>query len=67
MAAIGEMVGVIVVCGFFLKKFNDLTVIHIQWGVLRLEFARNQNESEPQATKDPKRRALRQVQANSDR
>jgi hypothetical protein len=55
MTAIAEIVGTILVCGILLKKLNDLKVLHVEWGVVRLEFARSENNSELRQIKEPKR------------
>ena len=40
-----ELLAMAVVFGVFLKKFSELSVIHLEWGLVRLEFASRKKRS----------------------
>lgn len=49
-----ELAVVVVVFGALVYKFAKLRVVHLEWGLLRLEFEPSKSKSQPKPVKQPK-------------
>lgn len=52
-----EIVVMVLLVGVFIKKVNDISLLHLEWGLVRLEFGAEPNKPSrtAKALKPPKK------------